>query len=115
MTPAWPSREVVEQPPDPCTWNWPPRFRCGGPTGVGPARRIPPATLELLYIRGADGGGTGRRSPLHWVRDDGGGDALRFAEAPNDPDDDAVLLVLGTREDNGEMRLRAGEALSHPR
>ena len=49
----------------------------------------------------------------HWVRDDGGGVALRFAEASNDPDDDAVLLVLGTREDNDEMRLRAGEALSH--
>ncbi len=79
-----------------------------------PARRIPPATLELLYIRAAR-----MRVELavvprsRWVRGEDGNVTLRFIAAPVEPDDDAVLLVLGTREDNDEMRLRAGEALSH--
>jgi nitroreductase len=47
------------------------------------------------------------------VRHEDGSVTLRFAEALGDPDDDAVLLALGTRQDNDAMRLRAGEALSH--
>ncbi len=39
--------------------------------------------------------------------------ALRFPGVAGEPDDDAVLLVLGTGQDNDDMRLRAGEALSH--
>ena len=39
--------------------------------------------------------------------------ALRFSDSAVDNDDGAVLLVLGTREDNDAMRLRAGEALSN--
>lgn len=107
--------EVVEQPPSPMHLE----LAAAIPLRRAdrrryPARRIPPATLELLYIRAARMGVELAVVPRsHWVRDDGGGVALRFAEASNDPDDDAVLLVLGTREDNDEMRLRAGEALSH--
>ena len=80
-----------------------------------PARRIPPATLELLYIRAARLGVELAVVPRSaWVRREDGSVALRFpAEVAGEPDDDAVLLVLGTRGDNDDMRLRAGEALSH--
>ncbi len=79
-----------------------------------PARPIPPATLELLYIRAAR-----MRVELavvprsRWVRGDDGSVALRFTEGVGEPADDAVLLAFGTREDDDAMRLRAGEALSH--
>jgi len=79
-----------------------------------PARRIPPATLELLHIRAARFGVELAVVPRSlWVRHEDGSVALRFPGVSGEPDDDAVLLVLGTHEDNDEMRLRAGEALSH--
>ena len=79
-----------------------------------PARPIPPATLELLYVRAARLGVALAVVPRScWVRHGDGSVALRFPEAAGESDDDAVLLVLGTREDNDDMRLRAGEALSH--
>ena len=79
-----------------------------------PARRIPPATLELLYIRAARLGVELAVVPRsRWVRHEDGSVALRFPEVAGEPDDDAVLLVLGTRQDNDDMRLRAGETLSH--
>ena len=79
-----------------------------------PARRIPPATLELLHLRAARFGVDFAVVPRScWVRHEDGSVALRFPEVSEEPDDDAVLLVLGTRGDNDEMRLRAGEALSH--
>lgn len=75
---------------------------------------IPPATLELLYIRAARLGVELAVVPRsRWVRHDDGSVTLRAPGTADDPDDDAVLLVLGTREDNDAMRLRAGEALSH--
>lgn len=79
-----------------------------------PARQIPPATLELLHIRAARLGVELAVVPRSlWVRHEDGSVALRFPGASGQPDDDAVLLVLATHEDNDEMRLRAGEALSH--
>lgn len=79
-----------------------------------PARRIPPATLELLHIRAARFGVELAVVPRSlWVRHEDGSVALRFPGVSGEPDDDAVLLVLGTHDDNDEMRLRAGEALSH--
>lgn len=79
-----------------------------------PARRIPPATLELLYIRAARMGVELAVVPRsRWIRHDDGDVTLRSPEGAGDPDDDAVLLVLATRQDNDAMRLRAGEALSH--
>lgn len=79
-----------------------------------PAGQIPPATLELMMIRAARLGVELAVVPRsRWVRHSDGSVALRFPETSQGPDDDAVLLVLGTREDNDEMRLRAGEALSH--
>lgn len=79
-----------------------------------PAGPIPPATLELMYIRAARLGVELAVVPRsRWVRHDDGSVALRSPEAGGQTDDDAVLLVLGTREDNDDMRLRAGEALSH--
>lgn len=78
------------------------------------AGRIPPATLELLFIRAARLGVELAVVPRsRWVRGPDGTVALRFPGVDGDPEDDAVLLVLGTREDNDSMRLRAGEALSH--
>lgn len=78
------------------------------------AREIPPATVETLYIRAARLGVDLAVVPRsRWVRQEDGSVALRYPEVAADPDDDAVLLVLGTREDNDEERLRAGEALSH--
>ena len=58
--------------------------------------QIPAATLELLYIRAARMG-------------------VELAVVPRSfwpRDDDAILLILGTRQDDDDMRLRAGEALS---
>jgi nitroreductase len=84
------------------------------------AGAIPPATLELLYIRAARLGLELAAVPRsRWVRHQDGSVTLRFpdvaadSDIAADSDDDAVLLVLGTRQDNDEMRLRAGEALSH--
>lgn len=77
-------------------------------------RPMPPATLELLYIRAARLDVELSVVPRsRWVRHEDGSVALRFTEAEVGPNDDAVLLVLGTREDTDAMRLRAGEALSH--
>lgn len=79
-----------------------------------PAHRIPPATLELLHIRAARVGVELAVVPRSlWTLNPDGGVALRFGEAPAEPDDGAVLLVLGTGQDNDAMRLLAGEALSH--
>lgn len=79
-----------------------------------PAGPIPPATLELLYIRAARLGVELAVVPRsRWVRHDDGSVSLSFPAPAGDPGDDAVLLVLGTREDNDALRLRAGEALSH--
>ena len=79
-----------------------------------PARRVPSATLETLYIRAARLGVELAVVPRsRWVRHEDGRVELNFADGSGEPDDDAVLLVLGTREDNDDMRLRAGEALSH--
>ena len=79
-----------------------------------PAGRIPPATLELLHVRAARLGVELAVVPRSgWVRHEDGSIALHFPEVAAEPDDGAVLLVLGTREDNDAMRLRAGEALSH--
>lgn len=79
-----------------------------------PARRIPPATLELLYVRAARLGVEFAVVPRsRWVRHEDGTVALRLGGGAGEPDDGAVLLALGTRQDNDETRLRAGEALSH--
>lgn len=79
-----------------------------------PAGPIPPATLELMYIRAARLGVELAVVPRsRWVRHDDGSVALCFPEPGKESDDDAVLLVIGTPEDNDDMRLRAGEALSH--
>ena len=70
--------------------------------------------MELLYIRAARLGVKLAVVPRsQWVRQADGGVALHFPGVADDPDDDAILLVLGTVEDNDAMRLRAGEALSH--
>lgn len=107
--------EVVEQPPKAAYLELAgaiPRRRAD--TRRYPARQIPPATLELLYIRAARLGVELAVVPRsEWVRHEDGGVTLHFAEGSAEPDDNAVLLVLGTREDNDDMRLRAGEALSH--
>lgn len=79
-----------------------------------PARPIPPATLELLYIRAARLGVELAVVPrARWTRHADGHVELRYPEGTGEPDDNAVLLVLATREDSDDMRLRAGEALSH--
>lgn len=79
-----------------------------------PERPIPPATLELLYIRAARLGVELAVVPRsQWVRHGDGRVALRSPGGVGEPDDHAVLLVLATREDNDDMRLRGGEALSH--
>jgi nitroreductase len=53
---------------------------------------------------------------LRWSRQDGGDVTLRYPGDAEDsaaqPNDDAVMLVLGTPRDDDVMRLRAGEALS---
>ena len=107
--------EVVEQPPDAVQLELADAIsRRRADRRRYPARRIPPATLELLYIRAARFGVELAVVPRsRWVRHEDGSVALCFPEVAGEPDDDAVLLVLGTRQDNDDMRLRAGEALSH--
>lgn len=79
------------------------------------AERVPPATLEMLYIRAARLGvelGVVPRS--RWTRGADGTVVLHYTGAAiEDPADDAVLLVVGTGSDDDAMRLRAGEAISH--
>lgn len=78
------------------------------------AESIPPATLELLYIRAARMGVELAVVPKsRWALLDGGGVALQFPTGTAAAPDDSALLVLGTRGDDDAMRLRAGEALSH--
>ena len=107
--------EVVEQPPNAGYLELAgaiPRRRAD--RRRYPARRIPAATLELLYIRAARMGVELAVVPRsRWVRHEDGSVALRVPEVAGEPDDDAVLLVIGTRQDNDDMRLRAGEALSN--
>lgn len=107
--------EVVEQPPDPGHLELAAAIsRRRADSRRYPAGRIPPATLELLHVRAARWGVELAVVPrAGWVRHEDGGVALRSPDAAAEPDDGAVLLVLGTREDNDAMRLRAGEALSH--
>lgn len=111
--------EVVEQPPQD---GWrelasaiPQRRADRRPYGT---ERIAAGTLEMLYIRA-------RRLDVdlnivptsRWARLDDGGVELRYPAGAGEPSaetpDGAVLLVLGTRRDGDDMRLRAGEALSH--
>jgi len=107
--------ELVEQPPDAAHRELAdaiPRRRAD--RRRYPAREIPPATVELLHVRAARLGvelGVVPRS--RWVRHNDGRVELCFPVASGEPDDHAVLLVLGTSQDNDAMRLRAGEALSH--
>jgi nitroreductase len=107
--------EVVEQPPNAAHLELVDAIsRRRADQRRYPARRIPPATVETLYIRAARLGVELAVVPRsRWVRHQDGSVALRFPAVAGEPDDDAVLLVLGTREDNDDMRLRAGEALSH--
>lgn len=107
--------EVVEQPPKAADLELADAIsRRRADQRRYPARRIPPATLELLYIRAARSGVQFAVVPRsRWVRHEDGRIALHFPGVAEEPDDDAVLLVLGTSEDNDGMRLRAGEALSH--
>lgn len=107
--------EVVEQPPTAVSLELAGAIsrRRADPRRY-PGRPIPTATLELLYIRAARLGVELAIVPRsRWVRHEDGSVVLRSPEVVGEPDDDAVLLVLGTREDNDDMRLRAGEALSH--
>jgi hypothetical protein len=111
--------EVIEQPPDAAHLELAGAIaRRRADVRRYPARRIPPATLELLSIRAARLGVELAVVPRsQWIRHDDGGVELRFTGTDGgdagEPDDDAVLLVLGTRDDNDATRLRAGEALSH--
>lgn len=107
--------EVVEQPPSAAHLELAAAMsRRRADRRRYPARRIPPATLELLSIRAARLGVELAVVPRsRWVRHEDGSVALRFSDDAGEPDDGAVLLVLGTREDDDAMRLRAGEALSH--
>lgn len=78
------------------------------------AEPIPPATLELLYIRAARMGVELAVVPKsRWVLLDDGAVALQFPPGTAAAPDDSALLVLGTRDDDDAARLRAGEALSH--
>ena len=107
--------EVVEQPPDPAHLELAAAIaRRRADLRRYPAQPIPPATLETLYIRAARLDVELAVVPRsRWERRPDGGVALRFSGVAEDTDDDAVLLALGTREDNDAMRLLAGEALSH--
>lgn len=111
--------EVIEQPPDAAHLELAGAIaRRRADVRRYPALRFPPATLELLSIRAARLGVELAVVPRsQWIRHDDGGVELRFTvtdgDDAGDPDDDAVLLVLGTRDDNDATRLRAGEALSH--
>ena len=107
--------EVVEQPPEDVDAELADAIsRRRADRRRYPARRIPAATLELLHVRAARLGVELAVVPRsRWVRQEDGSVTLRFPGVDGDPDDDAVLLALGTRQDNDDMRLRAGEALSH--
>lgn len=107
--------EVVEQPPQAgCLELAAAISRRRADRRRYPARRIPPATVELMFIRAARlGVDLAVVARSRWVRHGDGSVALRPPGVAGEPDDGAVLLVLGTREDNDDMRLRAGEALSH--
>jgi nitroreductase len=107
--------EVVEQPPNAAHLELAAAIRRRrAERGRYPAGPIPPATVELLHIRAARLGVELAVVPRsRWVRHADGSVALRFSEGAAEPDDDAVLLVLGTSQDNDATRLRAGEALSH--
>ena len=107
--------EVVEQPPEAgCLELAGAISRRRADRRRYPPGRIPSATLELLYIRAARMGVDLAVVPRsRWIRLEDGSVALQFTGMMGEPDDDAVLLALGTREDNEGMRLRAGEALSH--
>lgn len=108
--------EVVEQPPQ---GGWrelasaiPQRRADRRPYGT---RQIAPGTLELLYIRARRLDVDVQIVPTsRWTRLDDGTVELRYPTgAGAEIADGAVLLALGTRHDNDEMRLRAGEVLSH--
>jgi nitroreductase len=107
--------EVVEAPPEAAHVELAGAIsRRRADTGPYPALRIPPATLELLHVRAARLGVELAVVPRsRWVRRENGTVALRFSEGAAEPEDGAVLLVLGTESDDDDMRLRAGEALSH--
>ena len=107
--------EVVEQPPEAAQLELAAAIsRRRADLRRYPARQIPPATLELLYIRAARLGVAMAVVPRsRWIRHEDGSLALLSTDAAGEPDDDAVVLVLGTRQDNDGMRLLAGEALSH--
>ena len=78
-----------------------------------PDRPMLPAALEVLYVRAARLGVDMAVVPRsRWVRHDDGNVALRSPGGAGEPADGAVLVVLGTRQDDDDMRLRAGEALS---
>lgn len=107
--------EVIEQPPEAAQLELAAAIsRRRADLRRYPARRIPPATLELLYIRAARLGVAMAVVPRsRWIRHEDGSLALLSTDAAGEPDDDAAVLVLGTRQDNDGMRLLAGEALSH--
>lgn len=107
--------EVVEQPPTAACLELADAItRRQADVRRYPPRRIPPATLELLHIRAARMGVELAVVPRsRWVRRDDGSVSLRFPGSGAEADDGAVLLVLGTDDDNDGMRLRAGEVLSH--
>lgn len=79
------------------------------------AERVPDGTLEMLYIRAARLGVELAVVPRsRWTRRADGTVVLHYTSDPSDdPSDDAVLLVVGTTGDGDDMRLRAGEAISH--
>lgn len=107
--------EVVEQPPSAAELELADAIaRRRADVRRFPAGPIPPASLELLYVRAARLGVELAVVPRsQWIRRENGSIALGSPGVAGEPDDDAVLLVLGTRQDNDAMRLRAGEALSH--
>jgi nitroreductase len=71
----------------------------------------------LLHIRAARMGVELAVVPrLRWERSPDGNVALRYSDSIGEharSDDDAVMLVLGTKRNDDPMRMRAGEALSH--
>lgn len=107
--------EVVEQPPDAGHVELAAAIsRRRADQRRYSAQPIPAATLELLYIRAARMDVELAVVPRAcWVRHEDARVTLHIDGVAQDPADDAVLLVLGTREDNDDMRLRAGQALSH--
>ncbi|MBX7434465.1 nitroreductase family protein [Mycobacterium sp. Y57] len=78
-------------------------------------RRLPAGTLELLDARTARMGVEfGVVPKIRWSHRDDGDVGLHYRGAAPDPGaDGAVLIVLGTGNDDEFAQLRAGEALSH--